>query len=902
MKKDFFSRIIALSAFLVFILVAFCACSLDSSNHFLKNEEYRSQVEKAFNQKIARVGAQFYNVLNDSLSNPELEAMHFLYAYMPDGDMIDHSSEYYLNNIRSSFSTRQKMEWGKKIPDLLFRHFVLPIRINNENLDNSRWVIHDMVAPLLDGLTMKEAIQRVNHWCHEKVVYTPSDARTSSPLASIKTAFGRCGEESTFTVAALRSVGIPARQVYTPRWAHTDDNHAWVEAWADGTWYFLGACEPEPVLNLGWFNGPASRGMLMHTRVFGHYNGPEEVMRRTTNFTEINVIDNYAKTAKANIHIVSADGTPAADAMVKFMIYNYAEFHPVATKIADSNGNTFLTSGKGDMIVWAAKNGEFGFKKLSFGQMKDITIKLDAKWGDIYSLDMDITPPPASDNIPPVTAEQRAENNKLLALEDSIRNAYVATFISPAQAEKRAKEWGLDPVKTKAYLIASRGNHEVISNFLKKHANQSERAFNLLDALSNKDLRDVSTEVLNDSFDHADAFLNPRVENEMLTAYKKYFQTVFTKEQRATFKLNPEKLVTEVKNHIVLSNPLDPQRISISPEGVWKSKIADKRSRDICFVAAARSCGIDARRDYVTGKIQYRQSKEKSYVDVFFDTTGDKSLGKGIIQADYKPSTSLVNPTYYSHFTIAQIRNDGFPYLLSYDEGEVDMGQGASWKNLLKKGTKVDAGYYLLLSGTRLSSGKVLAHLQFVKVNSDKTVHTELVMRQENADKKAIGQLSTELSFMPLAISEKGKTAPTDCFIIPNTQSKSQFLADKIEKGNYILAILGVNQEPTNHVLRDIAKMRKQFNKIDKPIIFLFPDMAAARKFRPYEFGQLPEKVVYGLDLNNKITSQIKTSLKLADNIQLPLLVVANSDERIYFVTHGYTIGVGEQIIKVLND
>ena len=32
-----------------------------------------------------------------------------------------------------------------------------------------------------------------------------------------------------------------SRQVYTPRWAHTDDNHAWVEAWVNGKWYFLGA-------------------------------------------------------------------------------------------------------------------------------------------------------------------------------------------------------------------------------------------------------------------------------------------------------------------------------------------------------------------------------------------------------------------------------------------------------------------------------------------------------------------------------------------------------------------------------------------------------------------------------------------------------------------------------------
>lgn len=165
-------------------------------------------------------------------------------------------------------------------------------------------VFYEELKDRVKGLSLYDAVLEVNHWCHEKVIYTPSDARTSSPLASVKTAYGRCGEESTFTVAALRSVGIPARQVYTPRWAHTDDNHAWVEAWVNGKWYFLGACEPEPVLNLGWFNGPAYRGMLMHTKVFGKYNGPEEVMDVTDGYTEINVIDNYAPTAKATITIV----------------------------------------------------------------------------------------------------------------------------------------------------------------------------------------------------------------------------------------------------------------------------------------------------------------------------------------------------------------------------------------------------------------------------------------------------------------------------------------------------------------------------------------------------------------------------------------------------------------------
>lgn len=214
-----------------------------------------------------------FSVFRQQLTQEERDALTFFYAYMSVGDITDYSGDFYLENVRSSLSTRKETTWGKTIPDDIFSHFVLPVRINNENLDRARMIFHDELMPRLKGLSMHDAVLEVNHWCHEKVNYQPADARTSAPLATVKTAYGRCGEESTFLVAALRSVGIPARQVYTPRWAHTDDNHAWVEAWVDGEWHFLGACEPEPVLDLGWFNAPASRGMLMHTKVFSYYQG-----------------------------------------------------------------------------------------------------------------------------------------------------------------------------------------------------------------------------------------------------------------------------------------------------------------------------------------------------------------------------------------------------------------------------------------------------------------------------------------------------------------------------------------------------------------------------------------------------------------------------------------------------
>ena len=295
-------------------------------------------------------------------------ALEFLYAYMVLPDLTDHSRAFYAREVSTTLRARREMPWGGQVPEREWLHFVLPLRVNNERIDSFRSARYEELKARVAGLTMAEAVLAVNHWCHEYVTYKPSDARTSSPLASMRTATGRCGEESTFTVAALRAVGIPARQVYTPRWAHTDDNHAWVEAWVDGKWHFLGACEPEPVLDLGWFNAPASRGMLMHTKAFGRYAGAEDRMKSTHCYTEINVTENYAETARTTALVVDEAGRPVPDADIWFKLYNYAEFYTVYRGLTDAAGRASITSGLGDLVAWASKGGRYGFQKFAIGR------------------------------------------------------------------------------------------------------------------------------------------------------------------------------------------------------------------------------------------------------------------------------------------------------------------------------------------------------------------------------------------------------------------------------------------------------------------------------------------------------------------------------------------------------
>ncbi|MDO4757530.1 MAG: transglutaminase domain-containing protein, partial [Parabacteroides sp.] len=436
---------------------------------FISDKSYLKEVEADFHAKKAALPhGNLFTVFDQSLTKNEKQALTFLYAYMPMGDITDYDGQFYLDNVRCSFLASEEMPWGDSIPEDIFRHFVMPIRVNNENLDESRMVFYEELKERVKHLSLYNAVLEVNHWCHEKVIYTPSDARTSSPLASVKSAFGRCGEESTFTVAALRSVGIPARQVYTPRWAHTDDNHAWVEAWVHGKWYFLGACEPEPVLNLGWFNDPAYRALLMHTKVFGKYRGPEEIMNVTDNYTEINVIDNYAPTAKSTVTVVDSNKQPMEGVSVEFKIYNYAEFYTVADKLTDAQGKASLTAGKGDMLVWASKDGLFGFKKVSFGKDEHITIVLDKKMESVETIALDIIPPIEGTIATGVTEKQKEANAQRLQAEDAIRNQYVSTFYTEEKAKALAQELSINPKKVAKAMLDSRGNWQEIETFLRE--------------------------------------------------------------------------------------------------------------------------------------------------------------------------------------------------------------------------------------------------------------------------------------------------------------------------------------------------------------------------------------------------------------------------------------------------
>lgn len=768
----------------------------------------------------------------------EQQALRFLLTSMPSCDDIDYSEDYFLKNIQTSFKAKKEMPWGKRVPEREFKHFVLPIRVNNENLDDFRMAYYEELRDRVKDLSMYDAVLEVNHWCHEKVNYKGSDSRTSSPMATIKTSWGRCGEESTLLVSALRTVCIPARQVYVPRWAHCDDNHAWVEAWVDGQWHFLGACEPEPVLDLGWFNAPASRALLVHTRVLGDYDGPEEVISKTPYYTEINVIDNYAETAKLNVNVVDRYGNAIPDARVDFKIYNYSEYHTVATKYTDNQGNTWLTAGLGTMMVYASKDGKFGYQVVKIGSVDSITIELcrDGRKSVLSSEqieeDYDIIPPIEHAVIPNVSEEMRAENNRRLAVEDSIRNAYIARCVvvqneGDYDKEIMAKTWG---------------NYQTIKDFIDyaRGLDREEDAYTLLHNLTDKDLRDVSIDVLKDCFDGN--MLNPRVSNEMLRPYVKIFKETSLPD-------NVEDLIKWVSNSITIDEGFGESRTPISPAGVLRSRHADTHSRDIFFVAMARTKGITSRIDPVTGKVQYFDNQ---WIDVEFEKSDNENQNKpGTLVIHYAGTD---NPRYYTHFSIKKFNGNTFD-LLAYDAMDPGMDVGLTYSQM-RGGLSLDPGYYVMSSGPRLADGSVLNRLLFFYIESGEITNVELIMREP---------------------------------VVETFSETSQNIASQLR----IVAYLDGGSEPTTHAMQDISILKKEFEKKGVKLTFIFNNEDDLRNFKLKNFNELPKNIEFLVDSDAfwKNTQNTKA---------LPCFKILNSENEVVFEKSGYTIGLGEQLLNVL--
>ena len=822
-------------------------------------------------------------IFEKAATNQEKQYLQFLYEYMPLNDLADYDGDFFLNQVRYAIKARETFSWGKKIPEDIFKHFVLVYRVNNENLDTARMYIFETLKDRIKGMDMYNAALEVNHWCHEKVNYKASDGRTSSPLATIRTSWGRCGEESTFTVTALRAVGLPARQCYTPRWAHTDDNHAWVEVWIDGVWHYLGACEPEPELDIAWFDAPVKRAMMVHTTVFGKYNGKEQKNFESDLYSKINLLSNYTDTKRLEIKVIDSKGNAVENAQVSFGLYNYAEYYPLAKMYTDKNGVATLETGYGDLMIWAKKDGKTA-SALAKADVKNMTLTINPTKKTWQTKKFKLCPPTPKP-IRVVSEEKKAANAVKLAYEDSLRESYLKTFprnqetnLRNQVSEKRIKELNFskeDAIKATKYINESWGNYKEIEKVL---ASQDENAIAILGLLYEKDLRDIRAEVV---LSHLKAYknypakeealkefvLNPRIQLEKITNYREFLQKHFA-DQANSFIENPQQIADWINQNIKLNTVENYYGVQMSPEGILRIGQCDKLSREILFVAIARSFGIAARYEWAEGRAQYKLSANEDWKYPQFEIATDEPLGRLTVTNSAK---NKIKPEYYIHFTLQRLVNDEFMTLdFEYDP------KFAKFPETLE----IPAGYYRLMSGNRDAAGNIYVIEQYFFVTAGAETKIEIEMEEIDGKLSTLGTLDMDKKIQLI-------------------DGKKKSLKDLSQGKGLVLAIVDPYSEPVRHLMADMPLVKSEMEKWGGGIAFVMTKLPNQSIEKLYP--NLPNQSLFAHDADKKMQKAIvkATNFDFANNY--PLLCFITKEGEIVFLSEGYRIGSGDSLLKVIH-
>lgn len=651
--------------------------------------------------------------------------MHLLVGTLPTTDILECEPATLLDYVDHALELRRSRAWTAALPEDVFIHYVFWPRVNNERLEPCRSRIAGELDARVTPLDMECAAIETNYWCAEHVTYAPSDIRTIGPIGALNRGTGRCGEESTLLVSALRAIGIPARQVYTPRWAHCDDNHAWVEALVDSVWRFMGACEPEERLDRGWFDCAAARAMLIHARVFCDYTTGSVDVSPSAGRQGAAILQNltasYAPTARLTVTVTDTDGAPVPGANVRFELLNMAEFAPIAQLAADEDGRAAIELGLGTVLVHASTPDGFGEALVDTASTTAVTVTLDAERRDDDAwTPLSVSAPAAGGSrAAALTPEQKAVGADRARRAETMRVERLESF---------ARQSATGDADTDEILRLAGGNWPVIARFLEAGA-EPDRML-LLQALSDKDLADVHAETLDDALaaaaairDHAmrmladldertrtdlwrDAVLNPRVDGEELAGDHRVLQQRFDADRTALFRSDPRTLWQEMLRDVRDAEDDEPYT---GTAALLSRGYGDGPHRGIAFVTVCRCLGIPARLNPETRSPQY------------FD--GARFVDVQARESDRPVACTLTapgqddTPRYGVDWTISRLQRT--PYGMDFstiDLGDVPWTDGAAR-------IRLEPGTYRVITTARLPNGSQLAASQTLRVaDEDRTI------------------------------------------------------------------------------------------------------------------------------------------------------------------------------------
>ena len=601
--------------------------------------------EARFSYGRENLPSNFYETMS-KLDENEKTYLKFLYAYLPTSDIATYDPELFAENVQTTIAAIQVFKYCIKVPEEIILNYVIQNRVSDENLEKNRAYFYEALRSRVFGKNAREAALEINYWTLEKLELRPKYdiGRTLGAIALTKSGFGGYNELTVFLVTALRSVGIPARKIYVPKWSQSD--FVWVEAYIEGRWQYLSPCEPKENLNSGSGGDAAKNSVFVASHVFSPIiSSEDEVINLKPFCHDVNRVAFYA-TQYCLLKIKIINAPPNASLSARITLTRDAMFRDAIKMFLEAEREVCFNIAKGAFLL-RVSDGYLYMQKA-----------LDLR-GDLYNNDeliIDFSEArkyltgetvilSADSDYKDLKDLYLYEGEELEAQEYEESAKHKARVINANEAREYAgfrliidnfDDVGLCKrfyrhLDITEILRNARGNVNEILKFLKTDLLREELDVNvgkllmhrgsrkarclLLRYLDPKDLLDITASTLAGVLFHAYRYhnnfyekifakyvLNPRIASEPIGVCGK---VVWDEVHNGNINLkkavlNPiyiwewiNKNISDAENEFVSSH--SGRTLLASAEGALRHKKGEEQTRKILFVAIARVFGIPAR-------------------------------------------------------------------------------------------------------------------------------------------------------------------------------------------------------------------------------------------------------------------------------------------------------------------
>ncbi len=806
--------------------------------------------------------------------------LFFLFTYLPISDIISKNEVFFQKQINIANLTREKTSWGKSIPDLLFKQYILNPLIYNETLDSFRLYAHKELFQKVSKLTITDAVVEVGYWCRENIIALHGKPQMGNPLASLNAREVSYLDAVIFQVAAMRSVGIPARLDYVPALAHTDGEFYFIEVWINEKWTIIPVNEPRKILDQTWAKSVLERSLVAYNRCIGNDMFNENTEIKTPFYQIQNIQKQYGFQTKIKITVVDTANKPISNAPVSLMLIKNASIFPFITKPTGSDGSCTFYTGAGLFTAFSAQGNDFSFAFINTNQGNDYTIKLVNHFTTNLNYVFSIVPPAEKYGITkviPITGEELAK----IYTCDTIRRYSKGSKQLILNVISKNK---IDKIHEK-HLEASGENCSQVGDFIKLN-NNSFYFSDFMDVLSPKILYNSSANDLKSMLPSGDNIktqkgfysdinyknyiLNPQLANELLTPWRVYFEKTYSELQKKAI-TDIKTLINHVKNSIILiSDEENYSNNPISPIDVDKLKIADKYSRDLYFIALCRTFGIPAQYSYNFDKpLIYDGSDWKTICFETGDVCDEKYNSTIALLEERNPVTTIKYGTNYS--------------FLNYNDNKFKTFQVKKFNkpNDSPREFTLENGLYASTSISRTPSCVTIFNLNFYKMENN-VIHgglffahtTENRENYGNIDPKNTIQVNTSPPQSLIKFSENSGSIIT--YINPAEYASLSAVTEILENYNYYPAWKGN--------------------------FLIFVPENTLKFIAHYIPTDLPKNITIIEDKQSKVLNYLTSIVHFDFSNYLPAFFIINPQNSVVYFSNSYKTFIMDEFYRILKE